>query len=189
MLLTAQHDPHELGLTQLLLVIVQVRIVRERTTQKIMAMKKLKKAEMLRRGQVSCLWVVSQQEKRLTCEGPAQATVQPQVPGVCIHEPTWWCCLGMGKHSKVYVVWHLMVILVQVEHVRAERNVLAEVHSPYVVKLYYSFQGGCNAPDSLPVWQLSVVVNLMLQHLQACYLVSTAHLSQCSSAVPHYHVQ
>jgi len=56
----------------------EVRIVRERTTAKIMAMKKLKKSEMLRRGQV--------------------------------------------------------------EHVRAERNVLAEVHSPYVVKLYFSFQ-------------------------------------------------
>ena len=26
------------------------------------------------------------------------------------------------------------------EHVKAERNVLAEVHSPYVVKLFYSFQ-------------------------------------------------
>ena len=26
------------------------------------------------------------------------------------------------------------------EHVKAERNVLAEVHNPYVVKLYYSFQ-------------------------------------------------
>jgi len=56
----------------------EVRIVKERTTSKIMAMKKLKKAEMMRRGQV--------------------------------------------------------------EHVKAERNVLAEVHSPYVVKLYYSFQ-------------------------------------------------
>eukprot|EP00967_Tisochrysis_lutea_P050010 scaffold61405_cov21-Tisochrysis_lutea.AAC.1 len=56
----------------------QVRIVREKNTGKIMAMKKLKKSEMLRRGQV--------------------------------------------------------------EHVKAERNVLAEVHSPYVVKLYYSFQ-------------------------------------------------
>lgn len=56
----------------------EVRIVREKTTGKIMAMKKLKKSEMLRRGQV--------------------------------------------------------------EHVRAERNVLAEVQSPYVVKLFYSFQ-------------------------------------------------
>jgi len=27
-----------------------------------------------------------------------------------------------------------------VEHVKAERNVLAEVHNPYIVKLYYSFQ-------------------------------------------------
>ena len=26
------------------------------------------------------------------------------------------------------------------EHVKAERNVLAEVHNPYVVKLYFSFQ-------------------------------------------------
>jgi hypothetical protein len=31
---------------------IQVRIVREKLTGKIMAMKKLKKAEMLRRGQV-----------------------------------------------------------------------------------------------------------------------------------------
>jgi serine/threonine protein kinase len=52
--------------------------VREKLTGKIMAMKKLKKAEMLRRGQV--------------------------------------------------------------EHVKAERNVLAEVHNPFIVKLYYSFQ-------------------------------------------------
>jgi serine/threonine kinase 38 len=29
-----------------------------------------------------------------------------------------------------------------VEHVRAERDVLAEVRSPYVVRLYYSFQDG-----------------------------------------------
>ena len=57
-----------------------MRIVKERSTGKIMAMKKLRKSEMLRRGQV--------------------------------------------------------------EHVKAERNVLAEVHSPYVVKLFYSFQVG-----------------------------------------------
>eukprot|EP00775_Hariotina_reticulata_P001879 gene1879-2214_t len=56
----------------------EVRIVKEKLSGKIMAMKKLKKAEMLRRGQV--------------------------------------------------------------EHVKAERNVLAEVHNPYIVKLYYSFQ-------------------------------------------------
>lgn len=32
----------------------------------------------------------------------------------------------------------------QIDHVRAERDVLAEVHNPYVVKLYYSFQVGFN---------------------------------------------
>lgn len=30
--------------------------------------------------------------------------------------------------------------ILQVEHVRAERNLLAEVASHYIVKLYYSFQ-------------------------------------------------
>ena len=28
----------------------------------------------------------------------------------------------------------------QVDHVKAERNVLAEVHNPHVVRLFYSFQ-------------------------------------------------
>jgi serine/threonine kinase 38 len=28
----------------------------------------------------------------------------------------------------------------QVEYVKAERNVLAEVHNPFIVKLYYSSQ-------------------------------------------------
>ena len=56
----------------------QVRICREKASGKIFAIKKLNKAEMLKRGQV--------------------------------------------------------------EHVKAERNVLAEVHNPYVVKLFYSFQ-------------------------------------------------
>lgn len=56
----------------------EVRLCRQKTNGKVFAMKKLKKAEMVRRGQI--------------------------------------------------------------DHVRAERDVLAEVHNPYVVKLYYSFQ-------------------------------------------------
>eukprot|EP01026_Neomeris_dumetosa_P071972 TRINITY_DN7304_c0_g1_i2.p1 TRINITY_DN7304_c0_g1~~TRINITY_DN7304_c0_g1_i2.p1 ORF type:complete len:483 (-),score=64.15 TRINITY_DN7304_c0_g1_i2:150-1409(-) len=56
----------------------EVRVVKEKNSDKICAMKKLKKEEMIRRGQV--------------------------------------------------------------EHVNAERNVLVEVDSPYVVQLYYSFQ-------------------------------------------------
>ena len=62
-----------------------MRICRERATGKICAMKKLRKSEMVRRGQV--------------------------------------------------------------DHVKAERNVLAEVHNPYIVKLLYSFQvRGCQVP-------------------------------------------
>ena len=56
----------------------QVWLCRERKTGKVVALKKLRKAEMVRRGQV--------------------------------------------------------------DHVKAERNVLAEVHNPYIVRLYYSFQ-------------------------------------------------
>ena len=53
-------------------------LCKEQKTGKIVALKKLKKAEMLRRGQV--------------------------------------------------------------DHVKAERNVLAEVDNPFIVRLYYSFQ-------------------------------------------------
>ncbi|AQK87158.1 Putative AGC protein kinase family protein [Zea mays] len=56
----------------------EVRLCREKVSKNVYAMKKLKKSEMLRRGQV--------------------------------------------------------------EHVKAERNLLAEVDSAYIVKLYYSFQ-------------------------------------------------
>ncbi|WRX11225.1 Protein kinase domain - like 10 [Theobroma cacao] len=64
----------------------EVRVCREKTTGHIYAMKKLKKSEMLRRGQA------------------------------CIH----------SNHV--------------VEHVKAERNLLAEVDSNCIVKLYCSFQ-------------------------------------------------
>lgn len=43
----------------LILAYLQVRIVRERGTGKVLAMKKLRKAEMLRRGQVSVLQAVA----------------------------------------------------------------------------------------------------------------------------------
>ena len=66
---------------------VQVWLCRERKTGMVMALKKLRKAEMVRRGQV--------------------------------------------------------------DHVKAERNVLAEVHHPYIVRLYYSFQVG--APPARPL--------------------------------------
>ncbi|AEE86170.1 putative protein kinase AGC-NDR family [Arabidopsis thaliana] len=48
------------------------------------------------------------------------------------------------KSGNIYAMKKLkkseMVMRGQVEHVRAERNLLAEVESHYIVKLYYSFQ-------------------------------------------------
>ena len=62
-------------------------------------------------------------------------------------------CLSTNCHA------HL-----QIDHVRAERNVLAEVHNPYVVRLFYSFQvrslaseeGPCRGAASHACWQLLV---------------------------------
>ena len=65
-----------------------MRLVREKATGAVFAMKKLKKSEMVRRGQV--------------------------------------------------------------DHVRAERNVLAEVQSAAIVKLFYSFQARNRAKPKLP---------------------------------------
>jgi serine/threonine kinase 38 len=58
---------------------VQVRIVREKVTNKIMAMKKLKKSEMVRRGQVGC---------RLSSVGASLCCAQPWSARVhmwCVH--------------------------------------------------------------------------------------------------------
>jgi serine/threonine protein kinase len=37
----------------------------------------------------------------------------------------------------------------QAAHVRAERDILAEADNPWIVHLYYSFQGMCGAPRAL----------------------------------------
>ena len=90
-------------------------------------MKKLKKAEMVRRGQV-----FDTQSQHLHAYACVSA---------CLTF-TMWSCLRQGLS---YVrAWHHIpsdiIIACQIDHVRAERDVLAEVHNPYVVKLYYSFQ-------------------------------------------------
>lgn len=66
-------------------------------------MKKLKKAEMVRRGQV--------------CHVPVTNYA-------CIH-----VSIRNASHCET-----------QIDHVKAERNVLTEVQNSFVVKLYYSFQ-------------------------------------------------
>lgn len=89
-------------------VIMQVRLCREKTSKSVYAMKKLKKSEMLRRGQVTMYGL-----------------------SVFLYFPFLVIC---------YLVTVLCLYIFQVEHVKAERNLLAEVDSAYIVKLYYSFQ-------------------------------------------------
>lgn len=88
---------------------VQVRICREKSTGNVYAMKKLKKSEMLRRGQVMHCVIQYLQIPEFRCDSVSYS---------------------MKSISDK----------IQVEHVKAERNVLAEVDSPFIVKLCYSFQ-------------------------------------------------
>jgi serine/threonine protein kinase len=88
---------------------MQVRLCREKTSKSVYAMKKLKKSEMLRRGQVTMY-------------------------GLSV----FFALSVSGYMLSSYRVVCLYIF--QVEHVKAERNLLAEVDSAYIVKLYYSFQ-------------------------------------------------
>lgn len=46
----------------------------------------------------------------------------------------------VGPMRKIHPYLHFLSFLMQVEHVKAERNLLAEVDSTCIVKLYCSFQ-------------------------------------------------
>ena len=84
--------------------------MRERSSGAIFAMKKLKKSEMVRRGQV---------RRRHRQRAPGLARTRSRV------EATESTAPAAAR---------------QVDHVKAERNLLAEVDNPSIVKLYYSFQ-------------------------------------------------
>jgi hypothetical protein len=65
---------------------IQVRIVREKLTGKIMAMKKLKKAEMLRRGQV--------RDKQAAAAAAAAGWMAKRGDCCCRQHVTWQALLG-----------------------------------------------------------------------------------------------
>jgi serine/threonine protein kinase len=48
--------------------------------------------------------------------------------------------IGCLEECLVAILLTKIILFLQVEHVRAERNLLAEVASHCIVKLYYSFQ-------------------------------------------------
>ena len=57
-----------------------------------------------------------------------------------------WLCKEI-KTGKIVALKKLkkaeMVKRGQIDHVKAERDVLAGIHNPFIVRLYYSFQVGC----------------------------------------------
>jgi len=59
------------------------------------------------------------------------------------HLKTHSASATLAQGYKICSGLRLPLLGIQIDHVRAERDVLAEVHNPYVVKLYYSFQVTC----------------------------------------------
>ena len=131
-----------------------MRLCKEKATGKVVAVKKLQKSEMLRRGQVrrlsACEAAGSCLRFRSRVDAVSAVHVTPDVQH-CMRtcasaagEPalarSWpWalsktCCLRHAVQAEV------ITAAVQVAHVKAERNVLAEVQNQFIVKLYYSFQ-------------------------------------------------
>ena len=68
----------------------------------------------------------------------------------------------------------LFSLHVQVEHVKAERNVLAEVHSPYIVKLYYSFQ--VRACCSAEPWNINAMRRSCVSLMRCCCTCSAVYI-------------
>ena len=116
---------------------VQVRVCREKSTGKIFAMKKLKKAEMVRRGQVHAGmgWCAAI---------PSSSVLNLSVQAVCwlllTHNSSHMLSATLQSGRAMHIGLPLPRNCLQVDHVKAERNVLVDSRNDHMVKLYYSFQ-------------------------------------------------
>jgi len=110
--------------------------VRERATGNVFAMKKLKKSEMVRRGQARALPGCS--------NGAPLASLRGVHPHLARRASAWVLTATVGSHAAALPLPPAGSLLTrsvpQVDHVKAERNLLAEVNNPSIVKLFYSFQ-------------------------------------------------
>lgn len=113
--------------------ISQVRLCREKKSGNIYAMKKLKKSEMLSRGQVSFSYFFITSMK--VCSFHCSMYYQKERKVLCAIN-----FQVSSSNLNIFFLIHWVCLPSQVEHVRAERNVLAEVACDCIVKLYYSFQ-------------------------------------------------
>ena len=111
-----------------------MRICRDRSTGKLVAVKKLRKSEMVRRGQVSAA-----QGRRAAGTRAGEGAYWHgffSCPGHLL-QPCFLAHTCKATHGATCI---LPLPPYQVDHVKAERNVLAEVRHHSVVRLWYSFQ-------------------------------------------------
>ena len=118
--------------------------MRERATGNVFAMKKLKKSEMVRRGQArgpprfqECPVAPLEALRRRRA---APAARVPRLRGMPrpARAQTRRTAVPRAPPARARRV-------PQVDHVKAERNLLAEVNNPSIVKLFYSFQARARA--------------------------------------------
>ena len=119
----------------------EVRICRDRSTGQLVAVKKLKKAEMVRRGQVGAGAAAGSSSRGGTMRSCSRAFWLHGQLAVCLELPARHTSALEGTHplSQQSLPLHHFTHP-QVDHVRAERNVLAEVRHHSIVGLRYSFQ-------------------------------------------------
>ncbi|KAH7567427.1 hypothetical protein JRO89_XS07G0071700 [Xanthoceras sorbifolium] len=109
----------------------EVRLCRAKSTGEIFAMKKLKKSEMLSRGQCYVGWhlieiLLDMHVSISRCKGVKMVILSIKFYALMLFDSV--------AAFKQRICWQ------HVEHVRSERNLLAEVDSRCIVKLFYSFQ-------------------------------------------------
>ncbi len=88
-----------------------------------------------------------------------------------------WLCKEI-KTGKIVALKKLkkaeMVKRGQIDHVKAERDVLAGIHNPFIVRLYYSFQVG----HSLEYAALSACASHMAEQAGGGCVIAAAGLPQ-----------
>ncbi|KAI5674328.1 hypothetical protein M9H77_14692 [Catharanthus roseus] len=95
------------------------------------------------------------------------------------------------KSGKIYAMKKLkkseMLSRGQVEHVRAERNLLAEVASDYIVKLYYSFQDADYLYLVMEYLPGGDMMTLLMREETLTETVARFYIAQCVLAIESIH--
>ncbi|KAJ6407228.1 hypothetical protein OIU84_010684 [Salix udensis] len=167
----------------------RVRLCREKKSGDIYAMKKLKKSEMLSRGQVHKLDV---KKKWRGNRGLAKVVVNMKPVFIIFVTPRGDHLPDDGSYKEPHVIcYHFQfpkrICEASVEHVKAERNLLAEVASHCIVKLYYSFQ---DAEDLYLIMEYlpgGDIMTLLIREETLTETVARFYISQSVLAIESIH--